>query len=164
VNKLRLLQQLKADEGFRAKAYWDKKQWSYGYGCRAPGEGAVITEPEAAKLVEAHMNDSIAHFERIFKAHRAKFNDVRAEAFVNLIFNMGPGSVGHPENGGLMSFVNTMGLIFKNREVPWSQVADGMKASLWYRQVKNSGDDDGPGPDKGRGVRIVEEIRTGVKA
>lgn len=163
MNYERLLQQLKDDEGFVAKAYWDVKQFSFGYGCRAPGEGATITEPEASKLVERHMCNAIADFERIFKAHRAKFNDVRAEAFVNLIFNMGPGALGHPENGGLLSFVNTMGLIFKNKEVPWTDVAKGLKSSLWFRQVKDSGDDDGPGPDKGRGERIVQEVATGVK-
>ena len=161
MDKVRLLKQLKDDEGFRSKSYWDKKQWSYGYGCRAPGEGSTITEPEASKLVEAHMNDSIAHFERIFKDDLVKFNDVRAECFVNLIFNMGPGRPGGSE--GLLSFKNTLGLIFKNKYVPWTDVADNLKKSLWYRQVRDSGDSDGPGPDKGRGARIVEEIRTGVK-
>lgn len=157
----RLLQQLKEDEGFRAKSYWDKKQWSYGYGCRAPGEGAIISEPEASKLVEALMNSAIADFNRIFKDHLQKFNDVRSECFVNLIFNMGPGRKGGTE--GLLSFKNTLGLIFNNREVPWGDVADNLKKSLWFRQVKDSGDDDGCGPNKGRGERIVEEIRTGLK-
>lgn len=150
MDRNRLLQQLKNDEGFVAKAYWDKKQWSYGYGCRAPGEGATITEPEASKLIEAHMDDAIGHFNRIFKDHLQKFNDVRAECFVNLIFNMGPGRPGGSE--GLLSFKNTLGNIFNNREVPWDKVADGLKSSLWYRQVGK------------RGVRIVTEVRTGEKA
>jgi hypothetical protein len=161
MNRDRLIAQAKEDEGFCKKAYWDKKQWSYGYGCRAPGEGATITEPEAAKLLIAHVDDAIAHFNRIFKAHLQKFNDVRAECFINLIFNMGPGRPNGSE--GLLSFKNTLGLIFNNREVPWGSVADNLKKSLWFRQVKDSGDDDGPGPDKGRGERIVEEIRKGVK-
>lgn len=163
MNKERLLRQLKDDEGFRSKAYWDLKQWSYGYGCRAPGEGATITESEAAKLVEKHMNDSINHFNQIFKGHLHKFDEVRAECFVNLIFNMGPGRKDAPSVGGLYSFVNTLNLIFRNKQVPWSSVADNLKKSLWFRQVKDSGDSDGPGPDKGRGERIVEEIRTGGK-
>ena len=149
MDKERLLKQLKADEGFVAKAYWDKKQWSYGYGCRAPGKGATITEAEASKLIEAHMNDAIGHFERIFKGHTDKFNDVRAECFVNLIFNMGPGKPNGSE--GLLSFKNTLGFIFKNREVPWGNVAEGLKKSLWFRQVGN------------RAVRIVNEVKTGVK-
>lgn len=164
MNRERVIGQLKKDEGFRAKAYWDKKQWTYGYGCRAPGKGATISEPDAAKLLEQHIDDAIGHFERIFKGHLHKFNDVRAEAFINLIFNMGPGRKGDTGAGGLQRFVNTLGFIFKNAQVPWSNVADGLKNSLWFRQVKDSGDSDGPGPDKGRGERIVEEVRMGIKA
>lgn len=160
MNRERLLAQLKVDEGFISQARWDVKQWSYGYGCRAPGEGATITKQEAVKLLETKMEEAIADFNRIFKDHQAKFNDVRAECFVNLIFNMGPG---RPEGSeGLLSFKNTLGLIFKNREVPWGQVADNLKKSLWFRQVKDSGDTDGPGPRKGRGERIVEGVRTGI--
>lgn len=158
MNRERLLEQLKHDEGFQPVAAWDNKQFSYGYGCKAPGVGAKITEPEACKLLVQHMEQAIADFGKVFKGHEAKFNDVRAEAFVNLVFNMGPGAAGHPENGGLLSFVNTMGLVFKNKEVPWDKVADGLKASLWYRQVANSG------APPGRGNRIVAEVRTGVKA
>lgn len=159
MNRERLIAQLKADEGFISKAKWDVKQWSYGYGCRAPGEGAMITEPDAAKLLIQHMDTAIVAFNRIFKDHQAKFNDIRAECFVNLIFNMGPGRPGGSE--GLLSFKNTLALIFKNRVVPWGQVADNLKKSLWFRQVKDSGDNDGAGPHKGRGERIVDQIRTG---
>lgn len=160
--KQRLMEQLKRDEGFRSKAFWDKKQWTYGYGCRAPGEGATITEPAAAKLLEAHVDAAIADFNRIFKDHLKKFDEVRAECFVNLIFNMGPGRPGGGE--GLLSFVNTLKLITARKTPSWGAVADNLKQSLWFRQVKDSGDDDGPGPDKGRGERIVEEIRYGIKA
>jgi lysozyme len=150
IDRERLLNQLKEDEGFVGKAYWDIKQWSFGYGCKAPGEGAYITEPEAASLLEAHMDDAIAHFDRIFKDHLQKFNDVRAECFINMIFNMGPGRPNGSE--GLLSFKNTLALIFKNREVPWEQVSKNLVKSLWYRQVGN------------RAERIVEEVKTGVKA
>lgn len=156
MDRERLLQQLKDDEGFRAEAYWDNKQWSYGYGCRAPGENSTITEAEASRLIEQHMEQSIADFLRIFKDHIKKFNDVRAEAFVNLIFNMGPGRVGGSE--GLLSFKITLDHITKNRDVPWGLVADGLKSSLWFRQVGTSG------TPPGRGNRIVAEVRTGVKA
>ena len=82
----RLLQQLKDDEGFQPVAKWDNKQFSYGYGCKAPCDGATISEPAAAVLLEAHMNQAIEDFNRIFAGQVQKFNDVRQEAFVNLIF------------------------------------------------------------------------------
>lgn len=157
----RIIDQLKQDEGFRAKAYWDNKQFTYGYGTRAPRPGATITESQAAALLAQRVDEASADFARIFKTHAQKFNEVRTECFINLIFNMGPGRPGGSE--GLQSFKNTLALIFKNKEVPWSDVAENLKKSLWFRQVKDSGDDDGPGPDKGRGTRIVEEIRTGIK-
>jgi hypothetical protein len=159
MDRARLFQRLKDDEGFRAVAKWDVKQFSYGYGCRAPGAGATITEPAAAKLLEQRMDGAIDDFNRIFVGQVQKFNDIRQEAFINLIFNMGPGRPGGSE--GLLSFHNTLGLIFKTKDVPWDQVANGLKSSLWFRQVRGSGDDDGPGPDKGRGERIVAEVLTG---
>lgn len=156
VHRDRLIQRLKDDEGFRPTAYWDVKQWTYGYGCKAPGEGATITREEASPLIEAHIDQATADFTRIFKDHLQKFNDVRAEAFINLIFNMGPGRPGGSE--GLLSFNNTLGFIFNNKDVPWDKVAAGLKSSLWFRQVANSG------APPGRGNRIVKEILTGVIA
>jgi hypothetical protein len=155
IDRDRLLNQLKQDEGFRAHAYWDVKQFTYGYGCRAPGKDASIAEPEAAKLLTVHMEQSIKDFAKIFKGHEAKFNPVRAEAFVNMVFNMGPG---RPDgNEGLQSFRNTLALIFKNKEVPWGLVADNLKKSLWFRQIGDSG------APPGRGNRIIAEVRTGIK-
>lgn len=156
MNRQSIIDQLKEDEGFRAKAYWDVKQFTYGYGCRAPGEHATITEEEATPVLARHVDSAIADFERIFKGHTHKFNDVRADAFVNLIFNMGPGREGG--SSGLLSFKNTLNFIFKYKVVEWEKVAGGLKASLWFRQVGTSG------TPPGRGNRIVAEIRTGLKA
>lgn len=151
MDRERLVAQLKEDEGFISVAKWDVKQFSFGYGCKAPHEGAAITEPAAALLIEEHVNRALTYFNQIFKDHLDKFNDVRAEAFTNMIFNMGPGRKDDSNSGGLQSFKNTLALIFTNKTVPWDKVADNLKKSLWYRQV---GD---------RAVRIVEEVRTGEK-
>lgn len=156
MDRQRLIDQLKEDEGFRAKAYWDLKQWTYGYGCRAPGEFATITREQATPVLERHIDSAIADYERIFKGHTHKFNDVRAEAFVNLIFNMGPGRA--DGNQGLLSFRNTLNFIFKYKTVEWDKVAKGLEKSLWFRQVGDSGN------PPGRGNRIVGEVRTGLKA
>ncbi|BCS54791.1 hypothetical protein [Geobacter sp. SVR] len=160
MDQTRLLDTLKQDEGFSSKSYWDKKQWTYGYGCKAPGEGATITREAAKPLLEEHLDTAIAGFKRMFRGHEYKFNEVREEAFIQLIFNMG---TGRPDgNEGLYSFKNTLGFIFKNSDVPWASVADGLQRSLWFRQVGKSGDPDGPGPKEGRGERIVRQVRTGV--
>jgi hypothetical protein len=151
MNRKAIIDQLKLDEGFTPVAKWDIKQFSYGYGTKAPHEGATITEPEAARKLGLKVDESIEDFNNMFFGHIDKFNDIRADAFVNLIYNMGPGRKGHPEDGGLWSFVNTLGLIFGNEVVPWGGVADGLKKSKWFYQVGS------------RGVRIVNEVRTGIK-
>jgi GH24 family phage-related lysozyme (muramidase) len=38
---------VKAEEGYRAKPYWDVKQWSVGFGTRASGPDDVVDEKEA---------------------------------------------------------------------------------------------------------------------
>lgn len=156
MNREQIINQLKEDEGFRELAYWDKKQWTYGYGCRAPGKCSRISEADALPLLENHVDTAIAHFQRIFNGHTHKFNDVRTGAFVNLIFNMGPGMQGG--SSGLLSFKNTLNFIFKSSLPDWEKVAAGLKASLWFRQVGDSG------TPPGRGNRIVAEVRTGVTA
>lgn len=152
MNKEEIIKQLKIDEGFVPVAKWDKKQFTYGYGCRAPREGAKITEKEAAVVLSKRVDEACEQFENIFFGHRNKFNDVRENAFVNMVFNMGPGKKGRPECGGLQSFVKTLALIVNNEVVPWGQVANELRDSGWYHQVGN------------RAVRIVNEVKTGIKA
>ena len=153
----RLLDQLKADEGFSPKAYWDVKQWTYGYGCEAPHGGATITEPLAADLLLIKLNQAIASYNRIFTTVLPEINDVRAEALTNMIFNMGPGLANHPEVGGLQSFTHTLHLILCSKPIPWDEVADHFMQSLWFKQVANSGN------PPGRGNRLIEQIRRGVE-
>ena len=59
MNIERIIERVKQEEGFRPVAYWDRKQWTYGYGCKAPGEGATITEPEAVKLLWRHILEAV---------------------------------------------------------------------------------------------------------
>ena len=152
IDKARLIAQLKKDEGFSPKAFWDIKQWTFGYGCKASKGGDTITEPEASVYLETRTKQSIGEFNQMFSGHENKFNNVRAEAFINMLFNMGMGSQAHPERGGLYSFKNTLGLIFNYLEVDWAKVAGNLKESKWAFQV---GD---------RATRIIKEISTGVKA
>lgn len=151
IDKVRLINQLKKDEGFSPKAFWDIKQWTFGYGCLAKGRGDTITEPEASDFLAHRVEQSISEFNQMFSGLVMKFNDVRAEAFINMLFNMGMGSKAHPERGGLYSFKNTLGLIFNSPEVNWKAVASNLRKSKWYRQVGS------------RAVRICKEIDTGIK-
>lgn len=151
INKDRLTEQIKKDEGFVAKAYWDIKQYTNGFGTKALSKDEVVTKEEASKRLDQHIQKAVAWFFVIFDGHLHKFNDVRAEAFINMIFNMGPGSKGKPERGGLFSFQNTLAHIFDYDVVDWKRVAYNLKQSKWYKQTQ------------GRAKRICKEIETGAK-
>lgn len=152
---MNVLERLKKDEGFSPKAKWDVKQFSYGYGCRAPGKDAVITEEEATRLLQIHIDTAVRGFYAIFQEDLQKFNPVRTNAFINIIFNIGPGEKGNPKIGGLFSFEKTLGLIFNHDNPDWEAVGEELKRSKWYEQVRNSGD------PPGRGNRVITEIKTG---
>lgn len=152
INKERLIAQLKKDEGFSPKAFWDIKQFTMGYGCKAKDSRDSITEPEADILLRVRIEQSISEFSQMFppKEQGYKFNDVRAEAVINMLFNMGMGRKDRT-TGGLYSFKNTLNLIFKHPTPDWAAVATNLRLSKWYRQVGN------------RAIRICKEIETGVK-
>lgn len=152
INKERLIAQIKNDEGFSPVAFWDIKQWTFGYGCKAGGQGDTITEPEASDILTHRIEQSIQEFSQVFPGElQKKFNDVRTEAFINLLFNLGMGSRSHPDRGGLLSFKNTLSYIYDYLEVDWKKVADGLRSSKWFTQVGK------------RGIRICNEIERGVK-
>lgn len=48
-------------EGFRATPYWDQKQWTWGYGTRAPGETGVISREKALSDMRAYINADYAY-------------------------------------------------------------------------------------------------------
>lgn len=50
-----LVSYIKKQEGFRAKAYWDFKQWSIGYGTRATSPDETVDEQEADKRLRVEL-------------------------------------------------------------------------------------------------------------
>ena len=106
-------------------------------------KGEVITREKAAERLDKHIEIAERYFDVLFKGHEEKFNEVRTEAFMNMLFNMGLGT--------MMKFKNTLGCIKGTKNPDWKKVAANLKQSLWYKQV---GD---------RAERIVKEIETGEK-
>lgn len=143
-----LIKRLKREELFSPKAYRDNTQWTYGYGCEAPSENSTITEPAAAALLAKRAQQSVDEFFLLFRGHEHKFNEVRQECFIDMLFNMGLGNKEH----GLRSFVNTLDKIFSYDEPDWSRVAYNLEQSKWYGQVKD------------RAVVICKQLKEGVYA
>lgn len=137
MDKQTIVDQLKKDEGFSAKAYWDREQWTYGYGCKAPGKGSMISETDAAVLLSVRVNQSIAEYGSIF--YELKINEVRQQALVNMLFNLGKGRV--------KKFKKMLAAI---RAGDWVEAAEQARDSLWYQQVGK------------RAKRICYELENGV--
>jgi GH24 family phage-related lysozyme (muramidase) len=136
----RLIAQIKEDEGFTPVATWDREQFSYGYGCRAPHEGATITEPVASVLLNDEVLSAMKDFMDIYPDCQEDINDIRAEALVNMCFNLGKTK--------MLKFRKMNASIERN---DWMGAAHQAVASDWYRQVGN------------RAKRIVKELATGEK-
>ena len=142
MNIERVIERIKQEEGFRPKAYWDRKQWTYGYGCKAPCEGAVITQPEAEKLLWRHILVAVGGFVDLFLGVPTPINEVRQECLVDMIFNLG--------EDGVRKFRNMVREIMDKDPDDWTEISQQATESLWYGQVGN------------RAKRIVFELKTGV--
>lgn len=83
---------IKDFEGFRSKAYWDKSQWTYGYGTRAPSSGATITRAEAERLLRKVLNDDYGATVNSFcKKNGKQPTQQQFDALLDLTYNVGGG-------------------------------------------------------------------------
>lgn len=78
---------IKKEEGFKAKAYWDYKQYSIGYGTKATSATEVITEAEA----EARLRAEIAKADALVTARFPNLPKGQHQALLDLTYNAGPG-------------------------------------------------------------------------
>lgn len=81
-----LIDFVKKEEGFKAKAYGDYKQYSIGYGTKASSPDEVITEPEAYQRLIAELQIAQAQVEKF--APNAPLGV--KQALTDLTFNAGP--------------------------------------------------------------------------
>lgn len=136
----RLLEHLAADEGCVLHAYSDSLGFlTLGFGRLIDKRrGGGITYAEALYLLEndvrRHWDELIARFQWV-----EALDDARQVALANLAFNLGL--------NGLAQFKNTLAAI---QAGDWDAAADGLRKSLWYRQVQKS-----------RSDRIISMIQTG---
>ena len=77
-DKTRIREQLKEDEGFRQRAYWDRKQWTVGFGTKGT-KGEVITREKAAERLDKHIEIAERDFDVLFKGHEEKFISIQTK-------------------------------------------------------------------------------------
>ena len=140
MDKAVIIEQLKKDEGFSPVSFWDLKQWTWGYGTKAPsGPGLPITEEEAEAELSAKVDEVIKTYNSIFSEVTIEINEVRQHALANMIYNLGP--------RGVTNFKNMMRCIARGE---WDLAAGHARQSLWFRQVYR------------RAKRICKELERGV--
>lgn len=78
---------IKKQEGYSAKAYWDYKQYTIGYGTRASGPSEVIDQVEA----ERRLRQEIANADKLVTDFAPNLPKGVHQALLDLTYNAGPG-------------------------------------------------------------------------
>jgi len=136
----RLIHRIAKDEGFSPVSYWDRDHFSYGFGTPAPAQSSVISYKEAKAALEERVMQAIREFETIFHDCRENISDVRAEALVNMLFNLG--------ETRFLGFRKMRAAIRRN---DWMEAAYQAQDSKWFKQTGR------------RAKRIVRQLATGKR-
>jgi len=77
---------IRKQEGFRAKPYWDVRQWSTGFGTRASGPDDVVDRAEAERRLAGEAGKVSAHLSRNV---RVPMSQGQHDALVSFGYNLG---------------------------------------------------------------------------
>jgi GH24 family phage-related lysozyme (muramidase) len=135
----KLKARLKYEEGFSPVSFWDRKQYTWGYGTPAPKGGLLIDRAQADAELDKQIDVAIATYHNLFGEYEV--DTVRATALADMCYNLGQPT---------LSKFHCMIVAVKHGE--WERAALEAKQSLWYIQTKD------------RAIAIVRELRTGVEA
>ncbi len=76
-------------EGFRENPYWDNKQYSWGYGTRAPGPSGTITRAQALQEMRKYLQ---ADYEYFLPLITRSLSAEQWAAFLSFSYNLGRGN------------------------------------------------------------------------
>jgi GH24 family phage-related lysozyme (muramidase) len=156
---------IKRDEGYSAQPYWDKKQWTWGFGTAVPNvehrkdffDGKrlpIISIHLAEEFLKRYILDCINEFKIYYRRLEPVIDTQRKLAFINMLFNMGlPALSGFKEMHKHLNTVADVMTLDIHEETKqrilkglWAGVAFEAYNSKWYNEVGK------------RSYRIVREI------
>jgi lysozyme len=91
---------VKKKEGFSAKAFWDHKQYSIGYGTKANGPDEVIDEAEADRRLREHLEKTQKAVVEYGQQKGYNWNQNQVDALSSFVYNLGTGALDQVTKGG----------------------------------------------------------------
>lgn len=96
----RLLNYIKTTERFTAKAFWDKKQYTNGYGTKALSPDEVITEAEANTRLHNYLQNAVTGVISYGKSKKYSWTQGQIDALTSFAYNGGIGMLDKLTQGG----------------------------------------------------------------
>jgi lysozyme len=150
-----LLDDLKRDEGFRARAYQDTGGvWTIGYGHTPAQAGEVWSEDQAATQLAVDVDLTCEHLDHALPWWRG-LDLVRQDALANMGFNLGVGlapCTEQPGGTGLQEFQRMLGAL---QARDWVHASGQALISDWAK--------DPPQGVGARAERIAAMFKTGLR-
>ena len=98
-----LINSIKKLEGFSAKAFWDHKQYSIGYGTKANNKDEVIDEKEADRRLRAVVKETRDKVVKYGEKYNYGLNSSQIDSLTSFAYNLGPGILDKVTNTGKRS-------------------------------------------------------------
>ena len=99
-----LVEHIKQIEGFTAKAKWDYKQYTNGYGTEAKSADEVISEAEADRRLRIKLQETQDYVSSFLNKNGYTYNRGQLDALTSFTYNLGPGGLKQLTNNGTRSF------------------------------------------------------------
>jgi lysozyme len=82
---------IKRWEAYRANPYWDKGQWSHGYGTKCEKDTAPITEERASAILAAYL---VGLVNKVAPLVKVKVTPNQGAALLSFSYNLGHAALG----------------------------------------------------------------------